>query len=661
MGVALPLDPAPTGRRQLHSLSQSPAASSPGHSRVYSENAIPSVPTSIPFVAPSARSVSANGYTHSAADPGLKSSSGSQCSASSKEENNALGRSGLLTPRAKSSPTQGSTLGILREDVPFSDIDGDCTSIITVSEERFLNSISEDSAVSRSSSSLQMRGLQDQMSDLKGRLSVLRDRARDDTMKRRSLQSLRTPSPFTAAEQWYAEHSNYKEARLSTGAGIGHSPHKGEQSPVTGKSPVGETVIEIVAPDEDPTSIRPTSTSSALTSVYEDVSEGEEPAAAPMTTIEEPTSKSIDDLVEEDPIIVENDWQEETLTETPVDYPEEVIDDEDDDDGNDYFNNSESDTTSLYHDTYPTPISHEDREDAFDYEHFFLHSAMGTLNQQAYGRRDSIESCSSQDSIETARGPLPPVVTSRPNTRTAIGHLRNQSTGSISTLATFATATEGLNYEDEAGSLEEVDDYPSQQYVATNRTRSSSTPVPADRLSLVQPVHDRYTHDPPASSMHRPSITSIASFDSGTTQRSFPLVSKSNGRPPTSGKTDGTAPRQFHYSVYDSGPAGAGLPPNGTNETSDSRRPSVNELEALSAPKNNGHRSSTISIADRLQSSSIEKLEREDQILVESLVASLGQCVSAIQEAGRTSYDSQDFRRRLNAARRVLEGQEALP
>ena len=39
---------------------------------------------------------------------------------------------------------------------------------------------------------------------------------------------------------------------------------------------------------------------------------------------------------------------------------------------------------AFYHDTV---VSHEDREDAFDYEHFFLHSAMGTINQQRLSRR----------------------------------------------------------------------------------------------------------------------------------------------------------------------------------------------------------------------------------------------------------------------------------
>jgi hypothetical protein len=41
---------------------------------------------------------------------------------------------------------------------------------------------------------------------------------------------------------------------------------------------------------------------------------------------------------------------------------------------------------------------------------------------------------------------------------------------------------------------------------------------------------------------------------------------------------------------------------------------------------------------------------------VERLVASLGRCVLGLTENGRASAESRMFRRRLDAARRVLEG-----
>ncbi len=66
----------------------------------------------------------------------------------------------------------------------------------------------------------------------------------------------------------------------------------------------------------------------------------------------------------------------------------------------------------------------------------------------------------------------------------------------------------------------------------------------------------------------------------------------------------------------------------------------------------------TLTERDRLQPSPVHMLAKDDQILVERLVASLGKCVLGLQEAGRSSYEGRVWRRRLDAARRVLEGQE---
>jgi hypothetical protein len=52
----------------------------------------------------------------------------------------------------------------------------------------------------------------------------------------------------------------------------------------------------------------------------------------------------------------------------------------------------------------------------------------------------------------------------------------------------------------------------------------------------------------------------------------------------------------------------------------------------------------------------LDALLREDKYLVERLVASLGRCVLGLTENGRASAESRMFRRRLDAARRVLEG-----
>src|ERR1700710_3185945 len=114
-----------------------------------------------------------------------------------------------------------------------------------------------------------MRDLTDKMKDLKGKISTLRDRARDDTMKRRSLQSLRTPSPFTAAEQWYTAAKAYTAPGLSADAGIGQSPSK------EGPFETREITFDENDPHTDEASKGlPEYANSDVPSVYEDVSEG---------------------------------------------------------------------------------------------------------------------------------------------------------------------------------------------------------------------------------------------------------------------------------------------------------------------------------------------------------------------------------------------------
>jgi hypothetical protein len=51
-------------------------------------------------------------------------------------------------------------------------------------------------------------------------------------------------------------------------------------------------------------------------------------------------------------------------------------------------------------------------------------------------------------------------------------------------------------------------------------------------------------------------------------------------------------------------------------------------------------------------------LQRDDQILVERLVASLGRCVLGLTEAGRASAEGRAYRRKIETARRILEGYE---
>jgi len=103
---------------------------------------------------------------------------------------------------------------------------------------------------------------------------------------------------------------------------------------------------------------------------------------------------------------------------------------------------------SEYHDA-STTVAHEDREDAFDYHNFFLHSTMGRFDQNS--------DTTSEASDDTARGPrLDPEsfpMLGTPKTPEMLRkierklHERQMSSNSVATdsdsINSFATATEG--------------------------------------------------------------------------------------------------------------------------------------------------------------------------------------------------------------------------
>ena len=269
----------------------------------------------------------------------------------------------------------------------------------------------DGSRLARSSSTTQMRDLRDQMQDLKGKISSLKQRAQEDSLKRRSLQSLRTPSPFTVAEQWYMGIDNFKpssnaQAGLSSGKDVRHP------QPLEAKLP---EVIPIEPRHE-----------------------------IPETGIEAKSSpKDLDDDAS-----VYSDHEEHDLTTSGFDKTlsaRQKLPLADPESG------SETDSSHGDLDLDEAQIGerHEDRADAFDYQHFFLHSDTRGM------RRDS---SSSTDSAETTRAvgptighPVPPnVADHRPQPKSPdqttpkrLGHARQASEESVSTVATFATAAEG--------------------------------------------------------------------------------------------------------------------------------------------------------------------------------------------------------------------------
>lgn len=319
------------------------------------------------------------------------------------------------------------------------------------------------SGLARARSSNQLRELRDQMQDLKGKISSLKQRAREDSMRRRSLQSLRTPSPFTAAEQWYGRSpdrqlgnitiitSNVEQKRsMSLGRKVNgykltepDSIHFMRDTNVTSNKEADLFhEYKLLSEQQEDTSIDTSfdSSTNSRSSVLEIVSQqGKVPDGANGNVEDTEDDCSQDDQSE----IQEYELLRENLG-LASSSDAQVIEES-------YEAQGLEQAPSLIGER------HEDRPDAFDYEHFYLHSAMGHYSRRKAKSRAS--SHSSVYSVETAK-PYNDVAeefsdsegedydltakdsgfnsNSRPR-----NHLRQSSGHSVSTTATFATATEG--------------------------------------------------------------------------------------------------------------------------------------------------------------------------------------------------------------------------
>lgn len=266
------------------------------------------------------------------------------------------------------------------------------------------NSVYPADPPSRTQSQLQVRDLQDQMKGLHIKISSLKVKTQEDNLRRRSLQSLRTPSPLTDAESWYAHAMEYRDRRghLSpnpTGSRLSSESAREAQSQKTpsskSQSPRTDESEEPVTPDTS----KQTDTSPQLSeqpsaeSLYEDAEEGE-----------------FDDS---DDTEIDREALNEILR--------EPLDDDLDDPTLESFPAANAEATP-----------HEEREDAFDYEHFILHSALGNFSHTKLRRASNI----SNSSVETTR----------PVHNRSTRHSRANSGASVSTEATFATAAEETDF-----------------------------------------------------------------------------------------------------------------------------------------------------------------------------------------------------------------------
>lgn len=599
----------PSKHRQLQGSSSSPTNTS-GHSRVLSENSIPSTVRTVQI----SRSASAaGGFSGKGHSPLYPRSPHHQ----EEDARQSLNVPSYPSPLGRNSPTSTPRLEPLTEDGTVQRRSPGMESNRTSIAESYFSHLGEHRELTRSTSSMQMRDLRDQMQDLRGKISSLRDRAREDTMKRRSMSNLKTPSPFTAAEG-YTDSTGSQAESLTTGNCVVHNNSQSDMS----ASPQAAQANRAATPKAGPVYV------DGASPVYDDVSEHVHPDLVENKKADNTTAP---------PYEGSHTDQEATDLESEGDYAEELVE-EDELDG--YPSDSEM---SVYHDSLPTPVSHEDREDAFDYEHFFLHSAMGTISQQR-NRRGTIDSYSSEDSVKTAKAfvavqAVPNEVKNISPGRKSAGHVRNDSTSSVSTLATFQTATEGResvhNSDDE-----DEDDLFHVHHIAAAEIRTI-TPVVVKRSTFG-------SHGGTGPRNNSPLLTSQSSSPQNSPATSTSSTNGTNGR----NLVNGTSNHRPTYS---------------TTSTSSSRSfPLVPKRNAMSAP------GTPEALLSPLTLKPVRMLNSDDQELVEHLVATVAKCVQGLKESmeaderlgkakvGRGGYAGRMWRRRLDAARRVLEGEEGV-
>lgn len=511
----------------------------------------------------------------------------------------------------------------------------------------------------RPASAAQVRDLKDQMKDLKGKISSLREQARADSLKRRSFQSLRSESPFTqgGTEQWYAGRGASAGIGGSTPSSV-RNPWNGEESSVDGDN----------VPQSRHLAAQDREAEEDEESIISGYTEGEQTGPTKVSRVPVQVTVShlhesgvtVDEGVAE--VVEGSEFDEVDVADMDDMQTEDGYDDELQ--GNGAADYESESGESLYHDTMQTPLSHEDREDAFDYEHFFLHSAMGTISQQRLARRGSTSSLGSDDSVETTRGPI---VSNegKPN-----GMVRRGSTASTTTMESFATADEGRSVKSRGATPPKATDKRPKTPDTAQCDKSASRRISDEGSSSSGSVngsgagrggHQRQNSvihvgagdRRPASvsaaalSLHRPSVSS---FESTGTQRSFPLVNKAK-----------LLQQQAAATVTNAGQASASSAATGVLTPQGSPDPAA-DMRRLSDNTFFSDTSSILSVGGKGAGTgaAMQSLSREDQLLVERLVASLGRCVLGLTEAPRGTAESREFRRRIDLARRLLEGSEEM-
>lgn len=450
------------------------------------------------------------------------------------------------------------------------------------------------------------------MMGLKTKLSSLKVRTEEDSLKRRSLQSLRTPSPFTNAtepEQWYTGAVEYRDGgnSLNSNAGYGFSP-KLAHGNVVGEGGMADgsgNAREILENGHSSSGVQGgDDDQSIMESHYEDAEEN-----------------------------YSHDGGDSPLKESDRAALDEILNESEDDSLYDEF-----------HEASDAPTRHEDRVDAFDYEHFFLHSALGNYYSHSKERRESYSSTGSAETTRPYERPESYSSTTskqKANNRMSKTHSRNLSVDSVSTQATFATATEGMGSDDE-GSEDEIDNALNWNGNGDNHAYSTNQTWPMQNSYLTSHSRKALNGSGDGYEDSESSTSSTAETETGI---STPRAQKQNqDEEDDIGLRPNRQTQIFHA-------------PNG-RDNPESRPTSSLVSSLVSSVSTSPSRPRTPG------GSSTSQLNNDDTVALERLFKSLGKVCLSLQEStelnGASEADARTvtiLRRRLDAARRVLDGE----
>lgn len=576
--------------------------------------------------------------------------------------------------------------------------------------EEFNDQYPQTGAIPRSRSIAQMRDIHSHLQNLQDKISTLKVQAQEDNMRRRSLQNLRNPNPFTSADEWSpVSATQTDDTESDAGYGWSHVKPKKDGSPK----------LDEDGPEELPNG-RP---------AYPIHHESSEPSNIVSAFTEEDGDSVAESRYEDAEQDFDDDGEEidrEALA-AILNEPEPETDDEDEE----------------YEEAVMTMERHEDREDALDYETYFLRQALQRNyggNTRGYEGSDS-GSVTSEGSIETARAVSPKldskdadegedgeviadndeededkrntIVIPTPRGHLS-GHFRQNSVESMSTLATFATATEGRGSDEEdeeaTSNIDQALGFGFNGINPNGIGHALSTPS-----ELVQPK----TITPPAEANHRAlpstlwnsnkhdrniSVSTTTTIEphesrsrSGTTTssiptpRAFPLVGKAFSRTRTDSLKSSTSapipvrtlgsPLPTPPQTARSANAAVGNWPmtGGQGDSLASVAATANLLttllESLGPKSPSGTKvteskiptstssppsSSESQISTQRLLASDYQLSAIDVTLLKGLLQSMQNATSELRKEDSSDAEKRTWRRRLDAARRVLDGGDDL-